>query len=330
MRAKGRGALSTGAQAEGHGVHAMATDHRHAYELARRAFVEQAMDLSGDFAEQHRKRALGPCQRRELLNDITSSARDYAITSGVDLDDFKSTMLFDAGQIVEDITSALRRSWEEQAVHLDPWRHEKDPISLIATGQAPYMFRDSAEEAATKYLRLPYRSPLVERALVDILVALEVYAFGNEMLKPIRGYVPQLLLPPLQQRHAVINFFLVQLSSAIVLLGLAFVANNYLPALAGRELSHWLSVIPIIIWLAILVIGMVALPLRWWHQSKWRRKIKQQLAAILNTYMQLDTNGAVSARHIREMASKAAEIGVVWPGPLFAVLDDNIRRGGTL
>jgi hypothetical protein len=48
------------------------------------------------------------------------------------------------------------------------------------------------------------------------------------------------------------------------------------------------------------------------------------------TYGELADGGVVSTRRLREVASSAADAGVVWPGPLFAVLDDNISRGGKL
>ena len=48
------------------------------------------------------------------------------------------------------------------------------------------------------------------------------------------------------------------------------------------------------------------------------------------TYSELPPGVAVSTRRLREAASMAADAGVVWPAPLYAMLDDNIARTGRL
>ena len=51
-------------------------------------------------------------------------------------------------------------------------------------------------------------------------------------------------------------------------------------------------------------------------------------ALVLLAIMDIRAQGAISARHIREMASNAAKDGFVWDPPLFALLDDIIARLG--
>lgn len=50
--------------------------------------------------------------------------------------------------------------------------------------------------------------------------------------------------------------------------------------------------------------------------------------AMLGLYAEMNSDGPISAKHIRETAQKAADKGVVWPGPLFALLDDVVARTG--
>jgi hypothetical protein len=81
---------------------------------------------------------------------------------------------------------------------------------------------------------------------------------------------------------------------------------------------------------AVAVITTIALPFEWREQAKSRGDTWKCIRAMVDTYFELRSEGIVSAQRIREVAVKAADIGVAWPGPLFAILDDNIARTGKL
>ena len=49
------------------------------------------------------------------------------------------------------------------------WKHEDEPIPLVQQHGQPYMQREAIEGLASDYLTLPYRSPGLERLLVDML-----------------------------------------------------------------------------------------------------------------------------------------------------------------
>jgi hypothetical protein len=51
---------------------------------------------------------------------------------------------------------------------------------------------------------------------------------------------------------------------------------------------------------------------------------------MIHVYSELGSEGALSTKRIREVVSRAGDGGVVWPGPLYAILDDNIGRIGLL
>jgi len=54
------------------------------------------------------------------------------------------------------------------------------------------------------------------------------------------------------------------------------------------------------------------------------------MIAMPHTYGELNGDGQASTRRLREVAVKAADQGVVWPKPLFLILDDNIARAGRI
>jgi hypothetical protein len=51
---------------------------------------------------------------------------------------------------------------------------------------------------------------------------------------------------------------------------------------------------------------------------------------MLHCYSALNSEGPVSAHHVRELLVHSAEKGAVWPAPVYALLDDVINRGGRL
>ena len=74
----------------------------------------------------------------------------------------------------------------------------------------------------------------------------------------------------------------------------------------------------------------IFLPWSWRHQYKVRREVIEKLRMMDQTYSERPPGVAVSTRRLREAASMAADAGVVWSAPLYAMLDDNIARTGRL
>jgi hypothetical protein len=130
-----------------------------------------------------------------------------------------------------------------------------------------------------------------------VLIALELFAYGW-LIAPR----PKLLLA-----FAIPSFIL-----GMIGVGLASLIGYNLTA----KHAFWFAVL--ISW--FLLSNVLLFPFRW----------KTKLLPMIRTYSELESWGAVSSRRVREVAVKAAEKGVVWPGPLFAILDDNIARGGVL
>jgi hypothetical protein len=47
-------------------------------------------------------------------------------------------------------------------------------------------------------------------------------------------------------------------------------------------------------------------------------------------YGAMNSNGPIRATHVRELLTRATEKGVVWPAPIYPLIDDVIARGGQL
>jgi hypothetical protein len=57
-----------------------------------------------------------------------------------------------------------------------------------------------------------------------------------------------------------------------------------------------------------------------------KRRTRALLQKASGVYGELNSDGAISAPRIRELATDAAKDGVIWPRSLFALLDDIIAR----
>ncbi len=58
--------------------------------------------------------------------------------------------------------------------------------------------------------------------------------------------------------------------------------------------------------------------------------VRKRIIALQEAYNELTGSGPVSAKRVREAAGIACEVGIAWPSSLYALLDDNLRRSGTL
>lgn len=121
-----------------------------------------------------------------------------------------------------------------------------------------------------------------------------------------------------------------QFWGGVILLGLAFLVGTYGPHIIGDTASMWIAGILAGLFVLDLVIATITLPFAWRHQRKGKKQVRDLMVAMAHTYGELSGSGDVSTRRLREVAGKAADAGVVWPKPLFLILDDNIARLGRI
>jgi hypothetical protein len=213
---------------------------------------------------------------------------------------------------------------------LDFWDSHSSPIDKIKTDKVPYMDRSSLENVVGDFLALPYRSQAIDRFLVKILIALELYAFGDQMIneKTSFGLIPA--RSPLKQRHVLLAYLRGLLVNGVFFGGIAALALWAAPSKGwiSETSAEWTSAACVLLFLLFGAINTVALPFSWRTQVKARQNVWKLLRAMVTTYTELKSDGPISAQHIRDRASSAAQDGVVWPAPLFALLDDIIARTG--
>ena len=300
-----------------------------ALEAARRATVERlAFDEEDGEAPRTKRRT----QYFYVLEDITIAAREYAEKNNIDVDEFEYEWLSKSTDIVSQIRwSVIGYSEPSMENEVNFWVHSKDVLRKIKENDFKNVARSEIEASVGDYLNLPFRSKSVDRLLADILVAMELYAFGDEMLNEIA--IPYIYQPrsPLKQKFVLWSYLSGQAIQAFVLLGGAVLTWKVREAgYIGDNTSLVISLILIGLFILLFAIATILLPFAIRHQLKQRKKVVKLLADMSAVYSEMDTNGPISAKHLIDRLQETRKEGVIWPAPLFALLHDVNERSGRL
>lgn len=217
---------------------------------------------------------------------------------------------------------------DELKEHYNFWEGYSQPLQRIINKDTPYIDKDSLIEAVSDYLKLPYRSTFIDRFLVRALVEQELYAFGDQALNEIHlPFIPP--MSPLNRPNPLVAFLKSQIWNGIILFGLA-VLSIY--AVEKKWINEgWgigILMLLVAIFAIILVMRIIKLPSVWADQIKSKNKVAGILEAMSSIHIELRSHGPISSRHITHVAEIASEKGVIWPSPLFVLLDDINNRGG--
>ncbi|UPK31865.1 hypothetical protein IVB18_05375 [Bradyrhizobium sp. 186] len=262
-----------------------------------------------------------------LLKRMAKAASDYALPNKADPRDFEESVLNAALEIVRSLRFAFVR-YGSDSPSPNFWDSNANPLDKIRAKQVPYIDRSQLEGVVGNYLALPYRCQALERFLVRALIAMELYAFGDEMLnEETFGLFPA--RSPLKQRHPLLRYLKGQFINSVFfggIAGLALWASS--SGWIGVNAAEWIMGVCGFLFLAFASMSTFALPFWWYAQAMARRRVRKLLAAMSTLYNEQRSDGPISAQYVRDRASEAAKQGVIWPAPLFALLDDIISRTG--
>jgi hypothetical protein len=268
--------------------------------------------------------------RKHLIAGIIECAHQHVLCCGEAHGAFEK-LVSNGVEIVDALQRALLRTPTGTPSDWNFWQHERNPLHIIAAGRIPNTPSYIVEGCATRYLELPYRVPSLERVIVDVLIAVEMYSYGEEMVAPEPDYLSGLApRSPLRERHELLSYLRGNLISGVVLLGAAFLVHNFAHHVIGQLTADWIAVCLAALFVLGLSLSTLFLPNHLRQQYKSRKIVRKLMTTLVRTYSELGSEGALSARRIREAVTMAASDGVVWPGPLYAILDDNIARCGRL
>jgi hypothetical protein len=289
-----------------------------------RQFVEDEIPIPQD-ADDDLKYKSNYSLVRRMLTEITNSAVNYAAKHNLSEEQFQYDLLPEARNIVREIQYAFDADpWGTDPKNWNFWEHQRFIIERIRKKDVPSFRRSEIEGAATNYLNSRLRAPSIDRTLIDGLVAMEVFAFGDEMLNP-----HPMVTSPLKRPHALWTYLLGQAGN-LLLFGVIIAIVAWLGSqnILGATATGWSIGILVGLFLLLFLIATVSLPWVWFTQGKEKKRIRKLLLEMVTVYNELGSDGAISAHHIRHRAQETASQGTVWPATLFAMLDDVIKRTG--
>lgn len=201
---------------------------------------------------------------------------------------------------------------DDEKLKLKLWSHRSRPLDDVKHNKMPYFDRQVIEAAVGEYLELPYRSIQIDHLFVDVLVAMELYAFAEKTIDGGRDAI----FFPLTSKHPLLIY-----GTVMMCLGGLVLTIPTVHALNDR----WVQFGTILAFAAFALVSLSFVDL--WRKRKAAHAIAR---AMLYSYAELNSDGPISARRLLERLSSASEKGVMWPAPLYALMDDVIARTGRL
>jgi hypothetical protein len=217
---------------------------------------------------------------------------------------------------------------ENEKKKLKLWSHRIQPLYEVKSEKTPDLNRPQIESAVGQYLALPYRAEHIDRLFADVLIALEFYQFSDEMINEQVIVVP---VSPLKQAHPLVDYLRYAFTGFLIWAifgGVVFVLHWFGVLSDGWAWGGYITCA--VLYLLGLALMTAFLPFVWREQAKNVKWVKSLIAEMLRCYSALASDGPVSARHLLEQLRVAADKGVVWPAPLYALLDDVMTRTGRL
>jgi hypothetical protein len=298
----------------------LARQHHGLVEFRVRGALEQVI------GEIDPKKSAPSSQYAWFLFSMGRAASEYARNAALSWDDFDN-LLCDALDVVSNLRLCFF-NYEDKDVQL--WAaHDPDPIAQLEAKKCPGWDKESLASVAGEYLALPFRCQVIDRFLVRVLVGTEMYGFGNSVLNPSEyeyfDTFRNLRLGHLTRIFVYTNVFWAVLFCGISALGLIL---NFVGAISGQ--SAWRIALSCGVLFLIFALKSVFIdfPRAYRNQSEMMGKIMNMLHEMARLYHEVSLDGPMSAAYLRDRAFEVAKLNVVWPAPLFAVLDDIIARGG--
>lgn len=263
----------------------------------------------------------------ELTRDAVARVPEDHPTRDYALDD----LLREAHALVFELmyaATSYEDDWEKRQV-ANFWWHNIHPGDAIKNKTYKLLQRYDIEGVAEQYVKGTVRGQLFDRTLVDMLLAFETYQFGDEMFHPFT--MPGLpARSPLKWPHPLWAFVRDTFVMTVVLGGIGLLTSWAMSNEVIGSWGSWVLGICFVLWLMGTVFGTIYIPWAWSRWSKARKKTRELMEALLTTYSQMQSESVISAQHVLDSVKASAAIGVVWPSPVYVVLEDVIRRGGRL
>lgn len=236
-----------------------------------------------------------------LVNAVVQKAREVEPSK-------RLTATMAGLDVIEQIRDATNeQNWGNEEPEFRIWRHVRQPILAGKKRLDPYIQIQQVQDATAAYLDLPYRVETLDRILVDMLVASEMYAFADE------------IQPLLKQKLPILLRWL--LDNVVSLVGAGVVAGSIIWMWPESTMAYWIAGIIFGVIFLMSAWSLVAYPFFYPRVRRHLQKTLGIIDAMLDAYAALGGEPA-SVKHVQERINRATDAGAVWPAQLFVLIED--------
>ena len=243
-----------------------------------------------------------------LMDSIAVSATTYARSISMEIgyedQDFSEfhDLLADVFFWVRDLAGAVTSYEDSTRDSYKPWYHKQYVMREALDGEMTDFDRMTLEGLVGRYLDWPFRHERVDRLLVDLLMACEIFAFGRETKHQIKA---QTAWGWIKYRFYNLLFWGAVVWLAYVLASWGWISNG--TADGTLMVAVFLYILEIVISLFLARKGNPA------------GKLLREMSLA---YTELSSSGPISVSRVEERAKAAGDAGVGWPPPLYVLLED--------
>jgi hypothetical protein len=302
-------------------------------DMARMSFIERrASELASDYNSTRAEKSLYV----RILQEICEDVQRYWSAENSHSIDRLNYLMSESEHIIDVVfqtalSSKLNRMPE---CPLNFWEHVAHPSKSIKKDDFIIPNRSEWNEVAEYYISGRFKSRLLDRTLIDLLVASEFLNYAREMLNPVSlfGITTGFSL---KSRGPILDYAINAVLTVILFGGLAAaiamaVGASWMPDW-GLAIAWGLGALVVL----SLLLGILFLPSRWIAWTKARRLATELMQQMHLTYhsiagIELYGHGMISAHYVLHRAKCAGDKGVSWPPALFVLLDDVIIRSGRI
>jgi hypothetical protein len=181
-------------------------------------------------------------------------------------------------------------------------------------------------EAISRYLKSGFRVSSTDRILLTASFDVEITAYLKEIYR--KDFLTRQSVASVMDRTPIVTWLI---GRGWSLLRLLIVAAAAVFATRMERINDvtafWIFLVALglmAVGTAISFFGYLSFRQRW---KSMRTKLVDLPRAMIDFYSELHSEGPLSVRRVRDQAQRVADMGAVWPGSVWALLDDMEARG---
>ncbi|MDZ4069767.1 MAG: hypothetical protein U1E06_23495 [Tabrizicola sp.] len=290
-------------------------------EAQRAELYSQSMALHRAFIDEGIRvaqlRALGSMtpEAWSLIEPLSSIATDIMFSLAL------PRLPFDAEERAKLTPDQVRRIF--RVTHPTPAR---DLVAEAQKGEQAQIDKVGFHDAVGRYLESEFRIPYADRVLLTASFDIEITAYLKEIFA--KDIFTRQSVASVMDRAPIVTWLI---GRVWALLRLIIVTT----AVIGATRMGWISEVTAF-WTLLVALGLMtagtivsffgylSFRQRW---KSMRPSLVDLPRAMIDFYSEMHSEGPLSVRRVRQQAQRLADMGTVWPGGVWALLDDMEARG---